>query len=227
MNQWEINELYHLLRRACVEGDREELVALKKISNHLLSYTPVYTDLNHFSDYYGRRWLAKSIQVAIDAFLEKGHPIVGRVVDIGCGTGWLGKALAQHFHVPPVLIDKRFFQGMSEARELGGDWDLIDIEEPKGLARLKEQLMENDLIVMCDTLHCLKNQKEVIDELGSWDVFIIEYTGMSNAHYSSYDVQTKMYGSEGVKWQEVLPESTPWTRLGSHTIHYIGRAEDD
>ncbi len=216
----DLNELYHLMRKAALT-DGAESHAVRSIAHHLLSF-PAYRSLNTFSDYYGTRYLLTDIIIHIKEW--RGIPRHSRIVDVGCGTGWLGKGLAAAFNANYILVDKRYSSAMGDGGGRDIVWFTLDLELLKDLDSLQNILRSDDLIVMCDVLHCLTGQKEILDTLGRWDIAAIEYQGLHPEHLSSYDEQIRCYGAEGKGiWESIVVgsfgETSQKVVLGSHVMY--------
>lgn len=194
MNKEEIDELYHLLRRASnIRVDPtagltplEEINILYGLCRHLLAGGD-YAALIKFSQYYGRRFLLKP---TCDAISKTGWAFT-RIVEFGAGLGWLGRGVAAEFNLLPTLfIDKR-------------PWVMIDVvadlETEKGIEVALSHLREDDLIIMCDFLHCLDAPEALVSTFQHWPIVILEYSPVDPSHRESYSIQAARYGAKPIK----------------------------
>lgn len=205
MDKEQVDELYHLLRVASsiseegaaivLDGKpidpktgltpQEEVGVLYGLCRHLLAGGD-YAALVRFSQYYGERFLLGPTHSAIG---KMGWTFT-RVVEFGAGLGWLGRGLAAKFGpLPTLFIDKR-------------SWVLIDVvadlETEEGRSRVLSLLMDGDLIVMSDLLHCLDNPREVMGDFARWPMAILEYSPTRQDYGHSYSAQISRYGAKPI-----------------------------
>jgi len=194
MDRKQIDDLYHQLRQICVDGNVAEKAAVDGLASHLTGPRGDYRGLLMFLTYYGERFLMPKITEAVKAAnLE-----FDRIVDLGCGFGWLGRTLAIHLGDPPTLfVDKR-------------QWVLVDIvadiESKNGILRVMDELKPKDLIVMGELVHCLRDPVQLLTPIMSkWPCVIIEYSPDEGSAYAdSYNKQIAMFGCKPVNMTEFL-----------------------
>jgi|OM-RGC.v1.019504979 2-polyprenyl-3-methyl-5-hydroxy-6-metoxy-1,4-benzoquinol methylase len=74
-----------------------------------------------------------------------------RVLDVGCGTGWLGMSIAYHYHAHVTGIDLNPV-GVERAREINSELDLKMILEVEDLFTFKPKSLF-DVVVSLGVLH--------------------------------------------------------------------------
>ncbi len=199
----DMDTLYHLLRQISNSDDEELKMSVNGIVTHLFE-GPSYKSLVGYSQFYGRRYLIPKVLHAIktDPSLGLNQPgRFDRIVDIGCGLGWLGRGLSGHFNAQVLFIDKRdhiSLQTMKEWRELHFSFEVryTDLEIEMGLGFLKSCLKDKDLVVMCDFLHCIDDPSSLLKLLAPWPMIILEYCSPKNYPWlCSFQKQLKRYGA--------------------------------
>lgn len=195
MKKEQLDELYHLLRVASNHAsntmvktglsDLEVIDTIGGLSKHLLAGGD-YPALIKFSMYYGRRFLLKPTYEAIEHTSWQ----FDRIIELGAGTGWLGRGLSAELDLLPcVFIDKR-------------PWVLIDtiadLETKEGRQEVLGLLKDGDLLVMADLLHCLKTPKEIMSCFSKWPMAILEYCSTDTEYMESYTTQIARYGANPV-----------------------------
>lgn len=186
----DVDQLYHLLRKFSNSGD-EFIEPAKSIFTHIF-YGPAYENLLAYSEFYGQRYLLPKVIDLIHKFHWEDK--FKRVVDLGCGRGWLGYGVAHRFNKWPVLVDKR--SNVSAPLQDRTMFYCLNLETGKDLRYLKAVLEPKDLIVMSDYLHCIENPKQLLGVLESHSMIILEYTSSGNYSWlSSYYHQLKRYGA--------------------------------
>lgn len=194
MEKEDFDELYHLLRKVSNEpqDDRSMFPPQNIISGlvrHVLGGGD-YLALVQYSTFYGEKYL---MEPTGEAIAEIGWEF-SRVVDLGCGLGWLGRGLATGLGVDYMGVDKRPWTGMNVQR--------IDLETQKGMNVLKAILLPSDILVMSDFLHCIDDPVGLIDELGDWPMAVLEYTNEHEDYMVSYADQLKRHGAEAIAPQD-------------------------
>lgn len=205
MKKKDMDELYHNLRLLCVDGSFTERTAIHGLVRHLTNPNGDYAGLVTFLDYYGSSFLLKAAFEAIRSHELK----FNRVVDLGCGTGWLGRGLAMAAgDLPTLFVDKR-------------QWTLVDvvadIETANGLPRVMDELREGDLIAMGELVHCLSNPTATLGPiLRKYPSVIIEYSPDYGSSFAdSYDRQIAAFGCKPVNMIEFLTS----TGAGFKVVH--------
>ena len=189
MDRNEVDQLYHHLRTLRLQGSYEQKQAVRGITLHLTSEAGDYPELLTFLDYYGRVYLLPKVVKALQThknFFQFDH-----IVEIGAGTGWLGRGLTTILELESlaVLVDKRQFTLI----------DIVaDVETPQGQARVCDELRPNDLIVMSEALHCFSNPRNVIKRFESWPMVVIEYSPINISYKTSYEKQLSLYGASPI-----------------------------
>lgn len=190
MQQNDLDEFYHLLRK--LSNDRSDngilqLGIVKGLARHILDGGD-YLALVQWSEYYGTNYLLKpSFQILIKNGIQP-----KRIIDIGAGLGWLGRGLqlkySQKLNYLPLLktIDKR-------------NWTAIDtianMEDDTDRQKVISSLVDGDLVVMCDFLHCTTNPDVILDDLRKYDTLILEYMSLIGDYRDSYFKQLSRYGA--------------------------------
>ena len=193
MESRNIDELYHQLRLVSLD-DPETQRAIRSLCNHLTGYS--YEGLLEYSHWYGEKYTLPSVIKVLEAWRD---PIrerkYTRVVDLGAGSGWLGLGLSRYLDVPVIGVDKREWAGITFK---------VDLERTSGLTQLTMILRPDDLLVMCDFLHCLDRPSLILKVLNPWDMLILEYGGLAKtAHTNSYTQQIKKYGANPISWEQI------------------------
>jgi len=189
----EIDQLYHLLRRASNITDEEKAAGSvyspdEKVSiiyglcRHLLAGGD-YSALIQFSQFYGVSFLLEPVFKAIKKLGWK----PSRIVDLGAGLGWLGRGLSAKFGlIPALFVDKR-------------PWPLVDfvadLETDTGIKTVLGELREGDLIVASDLLHCLDKPATVMGSFSAWPMAILEYCPEDDSLRVSYSEQISRFGA--------------------------------
>ncbi len=197
MNKEQVDELYHLLRVVSNQAidpvsaetgltGHEIVDVIAGMTRHLLAGGD-YPALIKFCMYYGRRFLLTPTGDAIDGTSWQFH----RVVELGAGTGWLGRGIAARFdYIPCLFVDKR-------------QWALIDLiadlETEVGRQSVLATLKDNDLLVMSDFLHCVEDPKEILTYFSKWNIAILEYMPTNESWASSYEKQLARYGGNPIQ----------------------------
>lgn len=89
-------------------------------------------------------------------------PRPARVLEVGCGTGWLSERLAAFGHVTgvdlsPGAIDIAKARGISDARFLAGDFLALDLSDEEPF----------DLVVCAETLFYVEDQQAFVDAMAA------------------------------------------------------------
>jgi hypothetical protein len=193
----EIDQLYHLLRRASNITDeewsrlkttltpQEQVNIFYGLARHLLAGGD-YLALVQYSQFYGECFLVDPVFNAI----KKARWEPSRIVEFGAGLGWLSRGLAAKFGLlPTMLVDKR-------------PWPLInviaDLETKKGVSEVSHNMKKGDIIVMCDVLHCLDDPYEVMANFSRWSIAILEYMPSDDNLKESYSTQILRYGASPI-----------------------------
>jgi len=183
LSKEEVNELYHLLRRVSLSDNYEETFALQGLMQHL-STGGDYLSLLKFTDWYGSTFLAEAVRTAIVDFGVS----FDRIVDIGSGLGWLGRTISSYFGmIPIVTIDKRRWTGVDYT---------LDIEEVEDLEKLISLLEKDDLVVMGQVVHCVRQPEVILQQFSHWPLLIVEYNAEHEKYGQSYIDQCIKYGAE-------------------------------
>ncbi len=220
------DSLYHLLRKLSNSDDEKGKRAIEGIFYHL-SYGPDYEKLLAYAGFYGVRFLLPEVLELITTRPNLLYSQESRIVDIGCGLGWLGAGIAGELNLSSVFIDKR-------TNSVLGTLSLpnkpsvyfADLETIEGMKILKGILMPGDLIVMCDFLHCIGNPEALLRMLAPWPKVILEYTGSGDASIlSSYFRQLTRYGATAYSPEHLMhmvrlaTEATPYlTVVGPYSM---------
>jgi len=190
MDKEYIDMLYHLLRQASNEPpDARASFPLQHLilglARHLLGGGD-YLALNQYLAYYGEKHLlVPTAEEIADRDWE-----FNRVVDLGCGLGWLGRGLSLKLDVPCLGVDKRSWTTPNMV--------VLDLETEKGLSTLKSMLGSKDILVMSDFLHCIDDPVGFLSELKAWPVVVLEYTNEHPDYMVSYADQIRRYGAEAI-----------------------------
>lgn len=187
MDKSQIDELYHLLR--CASNEKKTDIQAFSVQHlvyglarHLLAGGD-YPSLIQYSSWYGGRFLVDPTYEAIKGAGWK----IDRVVELGAGTGWLGRALASKLgFLPTLFTDKR-------------PWTMIDIvadlETQQGMEKVLSVMRDGDLIVAADLLHCLDDPKDIMSHFSKWPMAILEYCPTNKEYADSYSTQIRRYGA--------------------------------
>jgi len=203
LSQIELDTLYHLLRAVSNDKDRVQYNAIRGLTNHLLSVGD-YSGLNCFLEFYGTNFLSPSLAGITKDFVVSCE----RIIDLGSGNNWLAKDLTKSLHLAkdPLMFDKR-------------PWTpeviLADIETVEGREKVLQYLVDGDVIVGCNLLHCLDNPEGCLQAFYSWPIFLAEYYPSSIESAASLKIQLRRYGAIGPL---VLPGADQVLDVGSYLI---------
>jgi hypothetical protein len=205
MNKEQIDELYHLLRVASNDIDRphvpdlasgltprEEGSRIMGLTRHLLGGGGDYPALVEFLAMYGERFLIEPISNYVK--LWEFHP--NRIVELGAGLGWLARGMASRLGADLILtVDKRRWT-MTDV--------VLDLETEHDVDKLLATLKKDDLIVMCDFLHCIDNPEDFLKKLDKWKLVVVEYCPQVSKDYAnSYREQLSRFGAKAFTPQEM------------------------
>lgn len=200
MDKIQIDELYHNLRELYVTNDVLQKEAIEGLITHLSKPSGNYDGLLRYLNYYGEKYTLPSVLIFMQrlAFPHKTNQYT-RVVELGAGTGWLGRGLAKAFNVPVLLVDKRQFYCI----------DIVaDIEAVNGRKRVLDALLPGDLIVASELLHCLDNPEKVMESFTKYDILAVEYWPEKNSYRISYNKQISSLGCTPVRSvRDIFPRS--------------------
>jgi hypothetical protein len=194
MNKPQIDELYHSLRLLYLSNDEEQKQAILGIVSHLskpYSLGGDYAGLLQFLSWYGNMFLVDRV---CDIIRESRLKFT-RVVELGAGLGWLGRALALEFCDSNALfVDKRQYALIDV---------VADLESKNGMKRVLDEMKAGDLVVMSELLHCLDNPAGVIRSFSSYPVLAIEYSPKDEipealSYKKSYNEQISGLGCEPI-----------------------------
>ncbi len=190
MEKVDIDELYHLLRVASNDAatityasDSSKIFGLAR---HLLAGGD-YLALIQFEAWYGENFL---LTPAYEFLLDE-HIIPKTIIDIGAGSGWLGRGLACAFATDKVFtVDKRPWGGITH---------MLNMESAEDRQYLREQYPPDNLgttlITMCDFLHCVDCPRDIIQDFADYPMLILEYMGYDDDDFASYKTQLNRYGA--------------------------------
>jgi len=201
MDKKQLDELYHNLRKLCIEEDSFQKDAIAGITMHLTQPGGDYIGLLRFLAYYGAWYVlpvaSKLVQLAVDKYSLR----FLRIVELGAGFAWLSRGLSKMYNLMPTLnVDKR-------------QWvftDVVaDIETKNGIKRVLDELKAGDFVVMSDLLHCLDDPRGVLQSFVDWPVLVIEYSPFRKGYRESYSAQLRKFGCKPLAsvWG-VLPKPT-------------------
>lgn len=197
----DIDLLYHLLRKVSNKGEDWKR-PVEGLFSHLM-HGPYYNGLLDFEELYGILYLLPKVLKIAETELGIKGSVINRVVDLGCGRGWLGRGFGMHFKINTLLVDKRIEHISPRCNTVVR---CKDLETPKGLNWLRKALEPEDLVVMCDFLHCLEDPDELLEALPDGQALIIlEYT--SPEHYawlSSFYAQVKRYDAAAFSIERMI-----------------------
>jgi len=184
MNQTGADNLYHQLRQLSVGDDSKMKNGILHLTRYLLE-SESYLDLLHYESAYGSQYLFPTVRTIASCF----EPFPHRVVDLGCGLGWLGDMLTASLNLPRpgLFIDKR--QWLSSIT-------VYDLEKEGPNRLFKEYVKLTDLVVMSELFHCLDNETQVnlIHCLKPHSFIIVEYGSRYPDYLASYDAQCSLKG---------------------------------
>lgn len=184
MTKEQLDELYHLLRVASNDTtpSGEEAACIRGLVGHLL-LRPNYEALVRYCAMYGGKFLLEpTADMIIDSSIRP-----NRIVELGAGLGWLGRGIAAKFgYLPTLFVDKRPWALIDEQ---------LDLEKPDDVEKLKTMLNPDDLIVMCDFLHCIEKPMDLINALADWNIVLLEYFPSRVDYRESFDRQLYRYGA--------------------------------
>ena len=218
--QQSIDHIYHLLRHLNVRGvdkDDELCQAIIGISEHLLSKDGDYQSLLTFNTIYGERFILPNLL----EWIEMHNRPIDRVIELGCGTGWLGRGIAEHFGANLILTDNRA-RGQLDITQL-------DVESEEGRYKLHSMVNEDDLVVLCDVLHCLKPSDMIELSLAiptNCQMLVLEYKSTYYAYNNSFDEQIKKKGCIGIGVRDIADfmmiddfRKIHTTNIGQHSCY--------
>ena len=203
ITQRDIDEYYHLLRKfsnyAADNGRAfvpptdlmkyERVEVLRGLSDHLLKGGD-YNALIRFSQLYGTENILPRVVEAIES--RGWSP--RRVIDIGCGLGWLGRGISSYFSISKVSIDKRRWPLVDK---------VLDVDTDNGLDELLKLTEDDDVLVGCEFLHCLERPFTFVDSTRMLNRIFIEYSPLSHKMLNSYNEQIKRFGCTVVDMNEL------------------------
>jgi len=207
------DNFYHVLRQVSVLSEEERMPFIA-LSEYLLGerspFHPYavdtigdYRSLCFWLSEYGKRFIlptAKSL-LTLDTM-----PKFKKVADIGCGTGWFGAGISEALDAKFALaVDKRkmLLKGYTESLEM---FLQIDVEErPKKLVEAID-VVEPDLCILCDLLHCIepKSRKELINNLAGRYCLIVEYIPDDQDLADSYRDQLVRKGAKPLSRADIF-----------------------
>ena len=184
MNEESIDQLYSNLRYLSYTEEPEWKKAISDLTNYLLG-DGHYESLVNFESQYGKYFLLPHF-INIACRMEAS---IRRVVDLGCGLGWLGDGLhkALDLELPPLLVDKRPWTK---------DCFIFDLEQEDLCKLFDEYIKEDDLIVCSELIHCLDNVSKLrlIDTIKNYSFIICEFGCSDRRLAETYDHQCILKG---------------------------------
>jgi len=130
-------------------------------------------------------------------------------VEIGSGYGWLSRGLSAMLGLGrPLCVDKR-------------PWPNVDIVldlEYEDMKPLVEQLRDGDVIVASEFLHCVTNGSEILNELSSWPVLVLEFDTGSKLFGASFVLQVAKFGGDPVSTSNLTEQfgTRKWRVVNIH-----------
>lgn len=189
MNESQLSLMYHNLRELSVTDDVRQKEAIRGLVSHLATDKGDYDGLLTFLDYFGETLLSPGVINFIQSLKERRGLKFSRVVELGAGYGWLGRALSNHYKIPVISIDKRQHIGV----------DIVaDIESLNGRERVIGELKEGDIIVMSELIHCLDDAVETLAPFTGYPVLIVEYNSTRRGFQGSYEKQISKFNCKPV-----------------------------
>lgn len=203
MNKEEVDELYHLLRKASNDMSMgtnpdpitgltpaEEGSRILGLTRHLLGGGD-YPALVQFLQMYGEKYLIEPVANYVLLWGKRPE----RIVELGAGLGWLTRGVSRILKVDRTLtIDKRA-------------WSLtdvvLDLETDYGVKKLLALLKEGDFIFMCDFLHCIEDPNQFLTMLNKWNLVVVEYCPQREDYGLSYSAQLSRYGARAFSVDEM------------------------
>lgn len=210
LSQSEWLELYHLFRRA-----RTDFVARQAFSSlaaHVLSFNlrvSTYPRLLEYSQTYGEKFILPDAAKDLLGYTALTGKSYMRIVDIGCGYGWLGRGL--------VAQGKQLL--LVDSRKWTPDVSVRNLEKKPGINAFRSDLREGDFITMCDFLHCIEPAAQstlVNDVLREYPFLAIEFVGRSSADHRSYKEQLKLFGASVLTTRDLLILANP-----THSVAHV------
>ncbi len=189
MHKEEMDELYHLLRKASNEGSgnysAEPANVVYGMAKHLLEGKD-YLRLVQYCQYYGEKYL---LQPTYEAILEKDWS-PSWIVEFGAGLGWLCRGLTVKLKASGAFtIDKRMWAAT----------DLVaDLETTDGIELVQDRLKGGDIIVMSDFLHCVEDPEIILKTFSAYPMAILEYMPTNGQWADSYQDQLKRFGGNPI-----------------------------
>ena len=186
VTQEEIDQLYHLMRKVSNEEGPSYIeqpgVFIAGLARHLFGGGD-YLALLQYLDWYGDTFL----RVNVNEYIESMDWKFNRVVEFGAGLSWLSLGIASHFGIEYYTIDKRPWGGVKR---------VLDLETPEGRTAALHGMHDDDIIVMSDFIHCVKDPAEIIDTFSKWKMIILEYAPFDDDMWDSYNTQLKRHGAD-------------------------------
>ncbi len=205
MNKADWDQLYHLLRTVSNDDIKEERQALAGLTGHILIPGGYYEGLLAYLRFYGMEFLLPSVcSTVIEQKLK-----FGRVVEFGAGLGWLAVGMSERFGVPSLLIDKRKWLSFTM---------VADLETEEGVKTVLDMLKPDDLIVMCDFLHCIKKPGMVMAKFPDWNMAVLEYIPQTHTHLSSYITQLEGCGASPFYTREEIDKIFIFRKRTHHNL---------
>jgi len=203
MPQKQVDLLYHLLR-VTHTMDKDTRETIYGLAGHILKKSN-YASLAQYLDFYGNTYLLPQM---IEFLNSCGFVGTSQIYDLGSGTGWAGAGIARHYGTKAVLVDKRSLVLLRYSEE-GYETLLVDLEHQSGVTSLLDSITSAgsaDLVVICDTLHCLDNPKKLVEQLKDIaPILILEYVAQANDLWrKSYAQQLHNYGAQSFDSNYIL-----------------------
>jgi len=182
MEREKVDRVYSDLRELSCGSLNTDKADIYKIARYLM-VSDDYEDLLSFEEFYGTRFLLPVFRRIVNSW-----PF-DRVVDLGCGKGWLGSGLDSAFKPMDgcLYVDKRpWFDSVR----------ILDLEK-EDLGLFFENVIDSrDLIVASELFHCLnaETQRVIIEHLKDHMFVIAEYGSRIPEFTRTYDTQSSLKG---------------------------------
>lgn len=182
MEREKVDRVYSDLRELSCGSLNTDKADIYKIARYLM-VSDDYEDLLSFEEFYGSRFLSPIFRKIANVWS------FSRIVDLGCGKGWLGSDL--DLALTPIdgclYVDKRpWFDSVR----------IFDLEKEDLGLFFKDVIDSRDLIVASELFHCLnvETQRAIIEHLKDHMFVIAEYGSRIPEFTRTYDTQSSLKG---------------------------------